>query len=134
MIIRLRPSLQEVERCILDTKMEAIQYSKECGMFLEQYGDEHLLFPGNQPIIDAASKSDYEDEFVEEDNEEINAEQDSVSSQDAITLNNGLENLIRCFKRRYYFVSTVQRFCLAELSSSPISKEAKRKDNTPVPT
>ena len=31
-------------------------------------------------------------------------------------------------------VSTVQKFCLAELSSSPISKEAKRKDNTPVPT
>ena len=57
--------MAEVERCILNAKVNAIKISQECGMFLNFYGDGDLLFPGTE-IINAAAENDYEDESIEE--------------------------------------------------------------------
>ena len=61
------PSLQEVERCILTAKIDAVRRSNECGIILEQYSDQDLLFPANEPVCIAAVQNDYEDEFEEND-------------------------------------------------------------------
>ena len=78
------PEISEVERCILTAKIAAVKRSKDCGMNLSLYGDNDLLFPGND-IINAASKNDYEEEPIEEPTE---TEQDNgLTVHAAISIN-----------------------------------------------
>ena len=58
------PTRDELEKCLLDAKLEAVRMSKDCGMYLDQYGDEKLLFPGNNEIIARAVEKDDEADFA----------------------------------------------------------------------
>ena len=86
------PQLNEVETCILTAKMEAITRANWCGIYLDQYGDEFLLFPGNEKIINAAAENDFKEESIQE---ETNIQQNVVlPADDVITIEEDL-NLIR---------------------------------------
>jgi hypothetical protein len=63
--------------------MEAVRVSKSCGMHMEQYGDEYLLFPGNEAVITSAVENDQEIDLNIDDHE-ITTPGESVLSREEV--------------------------------------------------
>lgn len=85
------PTIKEFESCILSAKLEAIQYSKQCSIFLEQYGDEFLLFPTNEALIDSAVENNNENE--ENETSEITSIDKGLTRDEAVLINEDITNI-----------------------------------------
>ena len=85
------PTIKELETSILSAKLEAITKARECGILLEQYGDEFLLFPTNEALIQSAVDNDNENE--ENETIVISSAECGLSKIEAIMINEDIRNI-----------------------------------------
>ena len=65
------PTVSELEKCILDAKLEAINRARDLMMTIESYSDKDLLFDDIESFIDSAVANDHEEDLTINEVEEI---------------------------------------------------------------
>uniref|UniRef100_A0A7M5X9S7 Uncharacterized protein n=2 Tax=Clytia hemisphaerica TaxID=252671 RepID=A0A7M5X9S7_9CNID len=90
------PTVAEIDDSIFRARYEALTRARECGITLQKYGDEHLLFPSNEALIQSAVDNDHEGEDIEI---APTAQQDGITTEEAITINEDILNINLVKKR-----------------------------------
>ena len=88
------PSLLEIENCILEAKMEAVSIAKDCGMNLETYGDQELLFKENEAFINSAVDDDQEVDLTMSEGDNLEVDENIRPLDESITLNEDISQIL----------------------------------------
>ena len=90
------PTINEVENCILAAKMEAIKISKNCGMNLDRYGDEHLFLPVTESII---TQYEQDSDLVTRDSEGFASAESSLPHEEVVKINEDISQVLLAKKK-----------------------------------
>ena len=111
--------------------MEAVDIARKCGMYLDQYSDGQLLFPGNGEIIGDAAEKDQESDFESDD---IDFEA-NIQTEEVIITNEDISRIALTKKKPTSNRSILPEYIPFDESSTPGRRYSKnsRKDSSRSP-